>query len=156
MKNSSNEVPLRDHFKALLEAEAKRTDERFEGEVRRTDDRFEAIERALTTSYTTAKESLIEAKTDAEKAAEKQNEWRGSINDVITTRISREEHEASRRPAFGQARRCNSADWQDRGPRRWYEHHCKLFPHDIGLTCHVSIRDTLTNSWILKQLNCGA
>jgi hypothetical protein len=33
--------------------------------------------------------------TDAE---DKQNEWRGSINDVITTRISREEHEASRKP----------------------------------------------------------
>ena len=38
------------------------------------------------------------AKTAAEKLADKQNEWRGSINDEITTRISREEHEASRKP----------------------------------------------------------
>ena len=87
MDNSPNEVPLGDHFKALLGAEAKRTDAR-----------FNAIERALTTSYATAKESLVEAKTAAEKLADKQNEWRGSINDVITTRMSREEHEASRRP----------------------------------------------------------
>ena len=87
MDNSSNEVALGEHFKALLAAEAKRTD-----------DRFNAIERALTTSYNTAKESLVEAKTAAEKLADKQNEWRGSINDVITTRISREEHEASRKP----------------------------------------------------------
>jgi len=98
MDNSPNEVPLGDHFKALLGAEAKRTDERFEGEAKRTDARFNAIERALTTSYATAKESLVEAKTAAEKLADKQNEWRGSINDVITTRMSREEHEASRKP----------------------------------------------------------
>ncbi len=58
MDNSPNEVPLGDHFKALLGAEAKRTDERFEGEAKRTDARFNAIERALTTSYATAKESL--------------------------------------------------------------------------------------------------
>ena len=87
MDNSPNEVPLGEHFKALLAAEANRTD-----------DRFDAIERALTTSYNTAKESLVESKTAAEKLADKQNEWRGSINDVITTRISREEHEASRKP----------------------------------------------------------
>jgi hypothetical protein len=98
MDNSSNEVPLRDHLEALLKAETKRTDERIEGEAKRTDVRFNAIERALTTSYTTAKESLVESKTAAEKLADKQNEWRGSINDVITTRISREEHEASRKP----------------------------------------------------------
>ena len=98
MDNSPNEVPLGDHFKALLGAEAKRIDERFEAEAKRTDALFNAIERALTTSYTTAKESLVEAKTAAEKLADKQNEWRGSINDVITTRISREEHEASRKP----------------------------------------------------------
>ena len=98
MDNSPNEVPLGDHFKALLGAEAKRIDERFEAEAKRTDALFNAIERALTTSYTTAKESLVEAKTAAEKLADKQNEWRGSINDVITTRMSREEHEASRKP----------------------------------------------------------
>src|SRR6266853_3081824 len=98
MDNSSNEVPLRHHLEASLKAEAKRTDERIEGEAKRTDARFNAIERALTTSYTTAKESLVEVKTAAEKMADKQNEWRGSINDVITTRISREEHEASRKP----------------------------------------------------------
>src|SRR5260370_33301424 len=98
MDNSLNEVPLRNHLEALLKAEAKRTDERIEGEAKRSDERCDAIERALTTSYTTAKESLVEAKTNAEKLADKQNEWRGSINDVITTRISREEHEASRKP----------------------------------------------------------
>jgi hypothetical protein len=143
MENSSNEVPLRDHFKALLGAEAKRTD-----------DRFEAIERALTTSYTTAKESLIDAKTDAEKVAEKQNEWRGSINDVITTRISREEHEASRRPLSDKLD--DAIARIGKIEARGVEHHRKLFPHGIGLTCHVSIRGTLTNSWVLKQLNCGA
>ena len=87
MDNSSNEVPLRDHFEALLKAEAKRND-----------DRANAAEIALMTASTTAKEALAEAKMTADKMADKQNEWRGSINDVITTRISREEHEASRMP----------------------------------------------------------
>src|SRR6267154_960411 len=87
MDNSSNEVSLRDHFEALLKAEAKRND-----------DRANAAEIALMTASTTAKEALSEAKWTAEKMADKQNEWRGSINDVITTRISREEHEASRKP----------------------------------------------------------
>src|SRR5713101_1486571 len=87
MDNSSNEVSLRDYLEGLLKAEAKRND-----------DRANAAETALITAYTTARESLSEAKTAAEKMADKQNEWRGSINDVITTRMSREEHEASRRP----------------------------------------------------------
>ena len=87
MENLSNEVSLRDHLEALLKAEAKRSD-----------DRAKAAEAALITAFTTAKEALSEAKTAAEKLADKQNEWRGSINDVITTRISREEHEASRKP----------------------------------------------------------
>ena len=87
MENLSNEVSLRDHLEALLKAEAKRND-----------DRAKAAEAALITAFTTAKEALSEAKTAAEKLADKQNEWRGSINDVITTRISREEHEASRKP----------------------------------------------------------
>ncbi len=87
MDNSSNEVSLRDYLVGLLKAEAKRND-----------DRANAAETALITAYTTARESLSEAKTAAEKMADKQNEWRGSINDVITTRMSREEHEASRRP----------------------------------------------------------
>jgi hypothetical protein len=116
MDTSSNEVPLRDHLEALLKAETKRTDERIEGEAKRTDVRFNAIERALTTSYTTAKESLVESKTAAEKLADKQNEWRGSINDVITTRISREEHEASRKPLSDKLDDAIGADWQDRGP----------------------------------------
>jgi len=146
MDNSSNEVPLRHHLEASLKAEAKRTDERIEGEAKRTDARFNAIERALTTSYTAAKESLVEAKTAAEKLADKQNEWRGSINDAHISRGARSIAEA----AFGQARRCNSADWQDRGPGGWYEQYRKLFPYDIGLTCYVSIRGTLTNSWTLK------
>ena len=135
MENLSNEVSLRDHLEALLKAEAKRND-----------DRAKAAETALITAFTSAKEALLEARTAAEKLPDKQNEWRGSINDVITTRISREEHEA----AFGQARRCNSADRQDRGPGRWYEHYRKLFPHRIGLTCSVSIRGTLTISPTLK------
>ena len=87
MENLSNEVSLRDHLEALLKAEAKRNDER-----------AKAAEAALVTAFTTAKEALSEAKTAAEKLADKQNEWRGSINDVITTRLSREEHEASRKP----------------------------------------------------------
>src|SRR6266481_5346490 len=87
MQNSSNEVSLRDHLEALLKAEAKRND-----------DRAKAAEAALITAFTAAKEALFEAKTAAEKLADKQNEWRGSLNDVITTRISREEHEASRKP----------------------------------------------------------
>ena len=87
MENLSNEVSLRHHLEALLKAEAQRND-----------DRAKAAEAALITAFTTAKEALFEAKTAAEKLADKQNEWRGSINDVITTRISREEHEASRKP----------------------------------------------------------
>jgi hypothetical protein len=87
MENLSNEVSLRDHLEALLKAEAKRND-----------DRAKAAEAALITAFTTAKEALLEAKAAAEKLADKQNEWRGSINDVITTRLSREEHEASRKP----------------------------------------------------------
>ena len=87
MENLSNEVSLREHLETLIKAEAKRND-----------DRAEAAEAALITAFTTAKEALFEAKTAAEKLADKQNEWRGSINDVITTRISREEHEASRKP----------------------------------------------------------
>jgi hypothetical protein len=87
MDNSSNEVSLRDHIEALIKAEAKRTDER-----------AKAAETALITASTTAKEALSEAKWAADKMADKQNEWRGSINDVITTRISRDEHEASRKP----------------------------------------------------------
>ena len=67
-------------------------------EAKRNDDRAKAAEAALITAFTTAKEALSEAKMAAEKLADKQNEWRGSINDVITTRISREEHEASRKP----------------------------------------------------------
>jgi hypothetical protein len=50
------------------------------------------------TASTTAKEALSEAKWAADKMTDKQNEWRGSINDVITTRLSREEHEASWKP----------------------------------------------------------
>ena len=87
MKNLSNEVSLRVHLETLIKAEAKRND-----------DRAKAAEAALIAAFTTAKEALFEAKTAAEKLADKQNEWRGSINDVITTRISREEHEASRTP----------------------------------------------------------
>jgi len=87
MDNSSNEVSLRDYLEGLLKAEAKRND-----------DRAKAAEMALTSAYTTAKEALTESKAAADKVADKQNEWRGSINDVITTRMSREEHEASRRP----------------------------------------------------------
>ena len=87
MENLSNEVSLRDHLEALLKAEAKRND-----------DRAKAAEAALIIAFTAAKEALSEAKAAAEKLADKQNEWRGSINDVITTRISRDEHEASRKP----------------------------------------------------------
>jgi hypothetical protein len=87
MENLSSEVSLREHLETLLKAEAKRND-----------DRAKAAEAALTTAFTTAKEALLEAKAAAEKLADKQNEWRGSINDVITTRLSREEHEASRKP----------------------------------------------------------
>jgi hypothetical protein len=87
MDNSSNELSLRDHFEALLKAEAKRSD-----------DRAKAAETALTTASATAREALSETKTAADKVADKQNEWRRSINDVITTRISREEHEAWRKP----------------------------------------------------------
>ena len=87
MDNLSNAVSLREYFEALLKAEAKRNDER-----------AKAAEVALVTAYTTSKEALAESKAAADKVADKQNEWRGSINDVITTRISREEHEASRKP----------------------------------------------------------
>ena len=87
MENLSNEVSLRDHLETLIKAE-----------TNRNDDRAKAAEAALITTFTTAKEALSEAKTAAEKLADKQNEWRGSINDVITTRMSREEHEASRKP----------------------------------------------------------
>ena len=86
MENLSNEVSLREHLETLIKAEAKRND-----------DRAKAAEAALIAAFTTAKEALFEA-TAAEKLADKQNEWRGSINDVITTRLSREEHEASRKP----------------------------------------------------------
>ena len=87
MENLSNEVSLREHLETLPKAEAKRND-----------DRAKAGEMALITAYTAAKEALAESKAAADKVADKQNEWRGSINDVITTRISREEHEAARKP----------------------------------------------------------
>jgi hypothetical protein len=80
-------VSLRDHFEALLKAEAKRND-----------DRANAEETALMTASTTAKKALSGAKWAADKMTDKQNEWCGSINDVITTRLSREEHEASWKP----------------------------------------------------------
>ena len=139
MDNSSHEVSLRDHLEALLKAEAKRND-----------DRAKAAEVALITAYTTAKEALAESKAAADKVADKQNEWRGSINDVITTRISREEHEAARKPLSDKLDDAIARIGKNRGPGRWYEHYRKLFPHRIGLTCYVSIRGTLTDSWTLK------
>jgi hypothetical protein len=60
MENLSNEVSLREHLETLIKAEANRND-----------DRAKAAEAALITAFTTAKEALLEAKTAAEKLADK-------------------------------------------------------------------------------------
>jgi hypothetical protein len=54
-------------------------------------ERKEAQDGALAIAWQAAKEALSEVKAQADAGFIKNNEWRGSINDVITTRIARTE-----------------------------------------------------------------
>ncbi len=85
-----------------FETMLKLLDERFAGSDRyhqkiieetdkRHEQRFMAHQEALQVAFSTARDALAEAKLASNVGFEKSNEWRASLNDVMATRISRDE-----------------------------------------------------------------
>jgi hypothetical protein len=61
----------------------------------RMDQRYEAQQTALVTAQQTSQRALDEAKALVQAGFEKNNEWRGSINDVISTRVARDQYDSA-------------------------------------------------------------
>ena len=78
-----SEVSLREYFERLL----READLRYQ-------QRFDAQQEALITAFTIAREALAEAKAALVVGFEKLNEWRASLNDVMATRMSRQEFDS--------------------------------------------------------------
>jgi len=69
-------------------------DERYQTQTKAVDAAFAAAERAVQSALLAAEKAVGKAETAAEKRFESVNEFRGQLNDIVTTLISRTEAEA--------------------------------------------------------------
>lgn len=69
-------------------------DERYQTQTKALEAAFAAAERAVAAALLAAEKAVGKAETAAEKRFESVNEFRGQLNDIVTTLISRTEAEA--------------------------------------------------------------
>lgn len=94
---SEREEQERDGDGRLCDIRHGALEERLQTLWARVDDRFTALDERTRLALTSAKDAVDKAERLAGERAAQQNEWRGTINDVISTMMPRSEYTLAQR-----------------------------------------------------------
>jgi hypothetical protein len=84
-------VPIREHLTALIIESDKRNDDRFRAADLRNEERFRAQGEAVSTAMSAAEKAVLKAEAAADRRFEAVNEFRGALNDMVSTLMPRSE-----------------------------------------------------------------
>ena len=90
-RNADDIVSLREYVEAMLVQSDLRYQQRFDAQTIAVNAAMSAAEKAINTALLASEKAVLKAETASERRFESVNEFRGSLNDMVSTLIPRKE-----------------------------------------------------------------